>query len=99
MTFNPNNVVSLFIVYELDRWSQDLNTDFTLNYCLFGAVMLTKNSEPGKHSYLGYGIEFNSYSLFPYPGFDCDKNVVDFGLYHSSSVHSDNKKKRYISLR
>ena len=28
-TFTPNNVVNLFVVYELDTWSKDLNTDFT----------------------------------------------------------------------
>ena len=28
VTFIPNNVVNLFIVYKLDRWSQDLNADF-----------------------------------------------------------------------
>ena len=32
----PNNLVNLFIVSELDRWSQDLTTDFTLKDCLFG---------------------------------------------------------------
>ena len=29
ITFTPNNVVNLFLVYELDRWSRDLNADFT----------------------------------------------------------------------
>ena len=33
--FNPNNVVNLFIVYELNRWSQDLNAGSTLKiFCL-----------------------------------------------------------------
>ena len=38
ITFTPNSVVNLFIVYELDRWSEDLNADFTLKDCLFGAT-------------------------------------------------------------
>ena len=42
----PKNVVSLFIVYDLDTWSRDLNTDFTLKDCLFGAVKLSKNPDP-----------------------------------------------------
>ena len=46
--FTQNNVVNLFIVYELDISSQDLNTDFTLKDCLFGAVKLTKNADPDK---------------------------------------------------
>ena len=49
--FSPNNVVKLFIVYELDRWSRDLNTDFTLNDCLFGAAKLTKNAHPDQCKY------------------------------------------------
>ena len=47
-TFTPNNVVNLFIVYELDTWSLNLNTDFTLKDCLFGSVKLTKNADPNK---------------------------------------------------
>ena len=33
--FTPKNVVNLFNVYELDTWSGDLNTDFTLKSCFF----------------------------------------------------------------
>ena len=40
--FTPTSVVNLFFVYELDIWSQDLNTDFTLKYILFGVVELNK---------------------------------------------------------
>ena len=43
--FTPNNAANLFIVYELDRWSRDLNTDIALKDCLFGAVKLTKNTQ------------------------------------------------------
>ena len=35
-------MVNLFIVYELDMPSKDLNTDFVSVTCLFGAVKLTK---------------------------------------------------------
>ena len=51
--FTPNYVVNLFIVYELDRRPQDLNTDFTLTDCLCGAVKITKNANPGKCKYSG----------------------------------------------
>ena len=33
-TFTSNNVINLFIVYELDRWPQDLNAKLTLKDCL-----------------------------------------------------------------
>ena len=41
VTFTPKDLVNLLIVYELDRWSQDLKDSFTLKDCLFGAVKLT----------------------------------------------------------
>ena len=31
-------LVNLFIVYELDTWPKDLNSDFTLKYFLFRTV-------------------------------------------------------------
>ena len=47
VTFTTRNVANLFIVYELDSWSQDLNT-----------VKLTKNNDLDTYSYSGYGIGF-----------------------------------------
>ena len=38
--FARGNVINLFIVYELDTWSWDLNTDFTLGDCLFTSLKL-----------------------------------------------------------
>ena len=55
------------IVYELDRWSQDLSADFTLKDCLFRVVELKKNAVRYKNLYSGYGknfTEFDSRSLF-----------------------------------
>ena len=34
--YAPNDVVNLFIVYELGTWSRDLCTDFALGGCLLG---------------------------------------------------------------
>ena len=52
------------IVYELDRWSQDLNAECTLKNCLFGAAKLTKNTDPDKYPYSGYGIGLNLVHFF-----------------------------------
>ena len=41
-------MVNSFVVYELDMWPQDLNTDFTLKDCLFKAVKLTKHADTDK---------------------------------------------------
>ena len=37
-----------------------LNTDLTLNNCIFGSVKLTKNADPNKYKYSGYDIGFHS---------------------------------------
>ena len=58
VTFTPWNVVNSFIVYELDRWTKDLNVEFTLKDCLFGAAKLLLNTDPGKYSYSRYGIRW-----------------------------------------
>ena len=52
----------MFIVYEEDTWSRDLNTDFTLSDCLLGAVKLTKNTDLNKYGYSGYATGFDVHS-------------------------------------
>ena len=43
------------------------NTDFTLKDCLFGGVKLSKNTDPDKYVYTGYGMGFDSRSVFSLP--------------------------------
>ena len=64
MYFLHKNVVNLYISYELDTWSRDLKTDFTLANWLFGVVKLSKNADWDKYGYSGYSIGFNSHSIF-----------------------------------
>ena len=82
----------------MDRWSDNLNAEFTLKDCLFGAVKSTKNADPDKYSYSGHGIGFDSRLLFSVTNFDWSKNVIIFGVDNSSSVHIDNKKKDVLVL-
>ena len=70
----------LFIIYELDTWSGELNSDFNLKDCLFGGVKLAENAEQYKYVYSGYGIGFASRPLFSLPNFDCGKNIIIFGV-------------------
>ena len=97
VTFTTTNVVNLSTVYELDAYSKELSIDFTLKDCLFGTIKLTKNTDPDKYSYSGYGIEFDPCSLFSLQNFDWVKNAIIFGVGNSSSVHIDTKKKRCLS--
>ena len=65
---------------------------------MFGNVKLTKNPDPDKYSYSGYGIRFDSRSLFSCPSTDSGKNVIVFNADMSSSVHIDNKEKYILVL-
>ena len=84
VTFTRSSVVNLFIVCELDILSQDLNSDFSLGDCLFGAIKLTQNSALDKYSYSEYDIEFYSCLLFSFSIFDWGKNVVIFRVENAA---------------
>ena len=65
---------------------------------MFGAVKITKNVDRDKYSYSGYGLWFDSRSLFLISNFDCGKNAMIFGVYVSLSVHTNNKTKDILVL-
>ena len=88
----------MITVYKLDKWSRDLNSNFTLTDCLFGGVKLAKNSEPDKYLYSAYGIGFNSRSVFSLTDDNVGKYVIIFGTHMNSSVHNDNKNKYILIL-
>ena len=57
---------------------------------MFGSVKVTKNTNPGKYKYTGYGIWFDSSGEYSSPDGSVGKNVIGFGVDMSSSVHIDN---------
>ena len=83
----------MYISYTLTPWFRNLNTNFTLKNYLFGSVKVTKNADPGKYKYSGYGVGFDSRSEFLFTDGSFGKNVIIFGADTSSSVHIDNKGK------
>ena len=91
-------MANLFIVYELDTGSRDLNTEFFLNDCLFGVVKLTKNADTDRYKYSGYGIRFDSQSAFSLPDVSIGKILIIFGPDIRSYVHIDNKGKYILTL-
>ena len=93
--FTHRNVVIILLL--MNYVLRVLKTNFTWKDYLFGAVKLTKNADPNKCSYSGYGIGFDSRSLFLKFNSDFGKNVNIFGVGNSSSKHTDNNKKRYFS--
>ena len=76
-------MVNSLIVYELDTWSWDLNTDFALGDCLVRAVKLTKYAD--KYSCSGRG--FDLHSEFSLHDGSVGKNVITVGADMSSSAH------------
>ena len=65
---------------------------------MFGAANLTKNADTNKYSYSGYGIGFDSCSLFSVLKFDLGKIAIIFRLDMSSSMHGNNKNKAILIL-
>ena len=72
--------------------------DPTLEFCLFGAVTLTKNTNIDKYGYSGYGIGFDRRSSFSFPGSGFGQNILFFGIDMSSSAHINNRKKDILVL-
>ena len=57
-------MVNLFVLLELDTWSRDLNTKFTLFNCFLGAMKLTKIADSDKCGCSRYGIGFMQALIF-----------------------------------
>ena len=77
---------------------RNLNTDFTLNDCLFGYVKLNKNADLDKYKFRGYGIGFDSRSEISFTDWSVEKDVIILGADMSLSVHIDNKNKDILIL-
>ena len=50
--FISKKVINLYISKTLGQQLRNLNTDFTLDNCVFGSVKLTKNADLGKYKYM-----------------------------------------------
>ena len=64
--------------------------DFTLGDCLFGAVKVTNNADPGKNGYSSHGIGFDAHSKHSLS--NSEEQKIFFGVHHSPSMHADNRK-------
>ena len=94
ISYTHGTIVNIYIVFEPGASGSD-DSDPTLKNCLFGAVTLTKNADIDRYGYSGYGIGFDQRSSFSFPSDRFCQNVLIFGADMSSSVHIDNKKKKY----
>ena len=94
----PKKVINIYLSYTLNLQLRNLNTDFTLDNCLFGSVKVTKNADIHKYKYSNYGIGFDSRSEFSFTDGSFGKNNISFGADMSLSVHIDNKGKNILIL-
>ena len=73
----PKKVINTYISYTLN-----LNTDFTLDDCLFGSVKLGKNADLDKYKYNGYGVGFDSRSEFLFTDRNIGNNFIIFWIWY-----------------
>ena len=97
VTFNHKKALNIYIVYEISK-SINISDYPTLKNYLFGAVSLTKNAETDRYEYSEYGIAFDRYGSFSFPGTGLGGNVRVFGVDMSSSTMIDNRKKDILIL-
>ena len=65
---------------------------------MLGCIKLTKNADPDKYSYSGYGIGFDTHGYHSLPDGSVGKYVIIFEVDMSSFVHIDNKGKDIFFL-
>ena len=88
----------MFNVYKLDKWSRDLNPDFTQGGCLFGGFKLSKNVGNIKYGPCPYDIGFDACSIFSVSNAELCKTAIISGVDNNSVVHVDNTKKNILIL-
>ena len=89
---NNNNVINVYVAYQLNAISNTRNTDYTVQNALFGGVKITKNAtDTSKHKYEGYGICFDAGGKFSKGGINNGRNVIIFGVHEDSLTHANNK--------
>ena len=98
ITYTHEKIVSIYIVYEINRKDNTIISDSTLENSLFGAVTLTKHVNIDRYGCSGYGSGFDRQESLSFSGDGYGQNVLIFGVDMSSSSHIDNKK-RHISIR
>ena len=87
-----------FIVSEFHLWPQDLNTDFDSWSWLFGDFNLTKNADPSKYLYSGFGVEFDPHGQNPLPDISVGSSVNIFRVDMSSCSDINNRGKDILIL-
>ena len=64
VSFTPNKIRNLYIVFEIKSWPSYFDNGFTLRNSLFGAIKVSENPDPNKYPYSVYGILVNVCETF-----------------------------------
>ena len=64
----------------------------------FGSAKLTKNTDPNKYKYSGYGIRFDSCLEFSYTDGSTGQDIIIFRTDTRPSDHIDNKNKDILII-
>ena len=78
-------------------WNYVYSSDPTRGNSLSGAVKLVKNNYINKYKCSKYGIGTDMKDTFGFPAIGIGRNVTIFGADTDSSIHIDNKKKRFFN--
>ena len=98
LTLNNDDVINIYIVYNLDPIASIRDTTFTIQNALLGATQITKNADASKYDYKRYSICFDESEQFTHVRKKCNfnditlaRNVIIFGVDMSFSKHANNK--------
>ena len=90
-------IENFYIVYDLDAWQKNPANNFKFKNYLFGPTNTVKTTEKENYVCSGYGIIFDNADSRSFDN-DFARNVIIFGVYKSSSSHSDNHKNNFSVL-
>ena len=65
-SLSGNFILSFYMVYDLTNWPRNPINNFTLAYCLFATVKLTRNVDKSKFTYNGRGIAFDREGMWSF---------------------------------
>ena len=99
ITYIHGKIVNIYIVYEINKKDNTIISDPTLENCLSGAVILTKNVNTDRYGYSGFGIGFDRKENVSFSGGGYGQNVLIFGVDMSFFAHIDNMKKDILVSR
>ena len=85
-------IVNVYLVYDLDAWLSNPNSNFKFKKCLFDTTDIVKIvPKKSKYVFSGYRTTFDKTGFRSFDN-GTARNVTIFGVDNRSSSHSDNQK-------